>query len=110
MAAGNVYLFITEGTLTTPLGFRMPFFEEDTLIAFAINMGVQSAYAIYGMIAVMCIETCQSMIINTTKLFVTLISANMKEFSGQIETELTMTFALKARFRNILIQVQDYDR
>lgn len=106
----NVYIFITEGILTTPLGFRIPFFEEDTFVAFAVNMGVQSAYGVYGITAVICIEACQAMIINTAKLFVALISANMKEFSGQIETESTMTLALKVRFRNILIQVQDYDR
>lgn len=110
IAAGSVHIYWTEGVFEPPLQFEIPFLQKDSVLTIYFNSGIQIAFipfAAYGMIA---IELGQSILNNTIKLFVAVTSTNIEEFNTQLMNKKKMDLELKTQLRNILVQIQDYDR
>lgn len=110
IAAGNVHNYLTDGILTTPLEFEMPFLQKESISSFYINLIGQIVYAGSGLYGLAAIEMCQSIVNNTIKLFVAVISTNIEELNTRLMNKRKMDLELKTHFRNILVQIQDYDR
>lgn len=110
IAAGSVHMYWTKGVFEPPLQFEIPFLQKDSSLTIYFNSGIQIAYipfAAYGMVS---IELCQSILNNTIKLFVAVTSTNIEEFNTQLMNNGKMDLELKTQLRNILVQIQDYDR
>lgn len=110
MVTGNIYVYLTDGILSTPLGFEVPYFEGDSIVGFYINMIIQSGYAIAAIMAAIVVEMCQSLFNNTICLFVALILMRAREISSHLKTFKKANIQFKIAFRNILIQIQDFER
>lgn len=110
IVAGNVHIFLTKRVLTTPLQLEMPFLQKESISSLYINLVGQIVYCCSGLYGLASVELCQSIVNNTIKMFVAVISTNVEDFSTQLMNKRKMDLELKARLRNILVQIQDYDR
>lgn len=110
MVTGNIYVYFTEGILSTPLGFEIPYFEANSIVGFGVNMGIQSLYAIIGILGAVVIESCQALLNNTVSLFVALISMKTRGLSAYLNGGGKGCLESRILFRNILIQIQDFER
>lgn len=108
--AGSIHIYLTQGVLTTPLQFEMPFLQKDSISSFYIDLSLQIAYAGSGFYGMASIELCQSIVNNTIKMFVAVISTNIEELNTQLMNKGKLDFQLKVQLRNILVKIQDYDR
>lgn len=109
IVAGSVHLYLTKGILSTPLQFQMPIFQ-DSISSYYINLGFQALYAGSGLYGMAGVELCQSIVNNSIKLFVAVISTNVEEFNTRLMDKKKLDLELKTQLRNIFVQIQDYDR
>lgn len=110
VSVGPIDAFFRKGIKTTPFGTILPFFDENSDTGFYVDMGYQSIVMPFGIVSTICIELCQCMTYNTVRLCADLIALNSDQISKRLETEKKCSVESRAHFRNILMQVQDFDQ
>lgn len=110
VSVGPIDAYIRKGIKVTPFGTKPPFFDEDSDIGFYVDLGYQSLIMPFAIISSICIELCQCMTYNTVELCAAAVTLNSEILSKTLETEKKWTVNSQAYFRNMLMQIQDFDK
>lgn len=109
VCVGPIDAYLRKGIKVTPFGTKLPYFDEDSDIGFYVDISYQSLIMPFGIVSTICIELCQCMTYNTVSLCADLIEVNSNNISDRLESEQRCSVKSRALFRNILMQVQDFD-
>lgn len=109
VSLGPVLLFIKDGIWMTPLGIQFPFADQSD-VAFYLDLLIQIAIALIGILTTVSIEMSQVIINNAVEMSGDAIKFNVDVFAEQITCIGQMNIVLHANFRNIMVQIQDFDR
>lgn len=109
VSVGPIDAYLRKGIMVTPFGTKLPFFEEDSDKAFYFDMTYQSILMPFGIVSTICIELCQCMTYNTVELCADAIELSADELSTRLELEKKCSVKSRAHFRNILMQIKDFD-
>lgn len=110
VSAGPILAYLRDGVKVTPFGTKTPFFEEDSDVGFTVDMVYQSCLMPFGIVSTICIELCQCMTYNTIELCSGIIALNTQLLTESLEKQKKLTVQTYAHFRNMLMQIQDYDQ
>lgn len=106
---GPMEAYIHRGIKVTPFGTKTPFFEEDSDVGFTFDLIFQSCMMPFGIISTICIELCQCLTYNTIELCADIVNLNADSISKDLETDKKFDIKLRTHFRNVLMQIQDFD-
>lgn len=106
---GPIDAYLRKGVMVTPFGTKLPFFEENSSNGFYFDMTYQSILMPFGIISTICIELCQCMTYNTVQLCADVIELSSTELSIGLEAKQKYSVQSRARFRNMLMQIKDFD-
>lgn len=109
ISIGPIDAYLRKGIMVTPFGTKLPYFEEDSDMAFYVDMSYQSIVMPFGIISTICIELCQCMTYNTVELCADAIELSAEELSNELEANNKFTIKSRAHLRNILMQIKDFD-
>lgn len=109
ISIGAFYAYFVHGILTTPMGTLLPFTNDDSRLCFIINTCHQIFIAVFATLGSAGIEICACMINNVVTLTPKLILLNVEELENDLISD-GWTLKTKSKLRNILIQIQDFDR
>lgn len=109
VSVGPIDAYFRKGIMVTPFGTKMPFFDEDSVTGFYIDMSYQSVIMPFGIVSTICIELCQCMTYNTIELCASAIELSSDELSMRLEIEKKCGINSRAHFYNILKQIKDFD-
>lgn len=109
VSVGPIDAYFRKGIMVTPFGTKPPFFEEGSAKGFFLDMTYQSMVMPFGIISTICIELCQCMTYNTVQLFADVVEHGAEELSSKLELKQKFTVKFLAHYRNILMQIQDFD-
>lgn len=107
--AGTFYAFFFQNQRITLLATNLPFFEKDSDLEFTVNMIIQSTQAVYSLAGNCAIELATCAINNTILMIPDLIRFNLMEFDEQFSRN-RMNVESIARFRNVFMQIQDFNK
>ncbi|XP_031632756.1 uncharacterized protein LOC116346703 [Contarinia nasturtii] len=108
VCVGPIQAFLVKGVMITPFGTKLPFFEEDSNLAFYVDISYQSVLMPFGIVSTICIELCQCMTYNTVELCASCIELNGEKLSEMLQVD-RQSIRSGALFRNILLQIRDFD-
>lgn len=106
---GPMEAYIHRGIKVTPFGTKTPFFEEDSDVGFTFDLIYQSCLMPFGIISTICIELCQCLTYNTIELCADVVNLHTESITNDFDNGNKFDSSLRARFRNVLIQIQDFD-
>lgn len=106
---GPIHAYIFNDIRVTPTATHLPFLEKDSNTGFMLNLAQQSVIAFYSMSANITVEIMTCLIANTISTIPKLIRLNLKELADEAQKKYSR-LSIHIRLRNVLIQVQDYDR
>lgn len=106
---GPLFAYFSQGIRITPIATNLPYFEKDSDTEFVINLTLQAAMALIALGGSLSIEVVQCLIINTITIIPDLINLNLKEIADELFTKGMCSDTI-SRLRNVLIQIQDFDR
>lgn len=109
ISLGAFYAYFVHGRLTTPIGALLPLTSDDSQISFIINSCHQSVMAIFALFGSIGIEVVACLINNAVTLIPEIILLNMNELGRAVATQ-GWSIKTKVQLRNILVQIQDFDR
>lgn len=105
---GPMLLFFRTGVWMTPLGTQFPFADRSD-IAFYMDLAIQMIVGILGIMISVSIEMSQVIINNVVVMGADVMTLNMKELAEQLTSNNAMSIKVRAKFRNIMIQAEDFD-
>lgn len=106
---GSMLLFFRTGVWITPLGTQFPLADRSN-IAFYMDLIIQMIVGMLGILVTVSIEMSQVIINNVVVMGADVMTLNANELTEQLSSESAMSFKDRAKFRNIKIQAQDFDR
>lgn len=106
---GPVHLFLTTGIWITPLGTQFPYADRSD-IAFYMDLAIQMTVGLLGTMFTVSIEMSQVILNNVVIMGSDVTTLNAKEFARQLATSQTTNVTTRAKFRNLMLLVQDFDR
>lgn len=109
VSVGPIDAYFREGVMETPFGTKLPFFEENSANGFYFDICYQSMIMPFGIVSTICIELCQCMTYNTVQLSADVIELSADELTTELEFKKKFSVKSIAHFRNILMQIQDFD-
>lgn len=109
VSLGPMITFFTDGTWITPLGTQFPFADQSD-VAFYMDLIIQMAIALIGILTTVSIEMSQVIVNNAVEMAGDVITFNIEMLSEQTTSVGMMNLMSSANFRNIVIQIQDFDR
>lgn len=108
VSLGPILLFIRDGIWITPLGTQFPFADQSD-VAFYMDLIIQMAIAFIGILTTVSIEMAQVIVNNVVEMSADVVKLNIDQLDEQLTSTQTMNLHSLARFRNIVLQVQDFD-
>lgn len=110
IASGPVYIYFAKGEKFTIFQTKLPFFEENSDTEFYINASLQGIIALVAVFGNVALEIVSCLINNTIELISGAIELNIQILRRELK-EGNNNFDLESKriFRNILIQIQDYN-
>lgn len=90
--------------------FIMPFIDFQTQQGFYINLANQIMICLIGVIIVPSVELVNCVMMNNVSVLAAVIENKLAEFGGAIKREDQLSAEHMQRFRNIIVQIMDYDR
>lgn len=109
VSLGPMIIFFTDGTWITPLGTQFPYADQSD-VAFYLDLIIQMAIALIGILTTVSIEMSQVIVNNAVEMAGDVITFNIDMLSEQTTSVGMMNLESNANFRNIIIQIQDFDR
>lgn len=109
VSLGPMLIFFTDGTWITPLGTQFPYADQSD-VAFYLDLIIQMAIALIGILTTVSIEMSQVIVNNAVEMAGDVITFNIEMLSEQTSSVGMMNLESNANFRNIIIQIQDFDR
>lgn len=106
---GPVLLFFKTGEWITPLGTQFPYADHSD-IAFYLDLAIQMAVGFLGIMITVSIEMSQVIVNNGVVMGSDVTTLNANEFAEQLLSDRAMSVPTRAKFRNIILQIQDFDR
>lgn len=106
---GPVLVLIKTGVWITPLGVQFPYADEST-VAFILDLIVQLIVGLIGVPITVAIEMASVIINNAVEMSSDVIEMNVDKLTSMLHQKDTDSLKLIQTFRNIIIQIQDYDR
>lgn len=88
----------------------MPFIDFQTQQGFYINLANQIMICLIGVIIVPSVELVNCVMMNNVSVLAAVIENKLAEFGGAIKREDQLSAEHMQRFRNIIVQIMDYDR
>lgn len=107
---GPLIRFFQTGELTTFLAVKLPFIDDDLVWGLHFNIAVQITITLFGTIGGLTIEMASCIVNNTIMLCSEVISFECDELSENIRKVKTSSNRNFAHLRNIMVQIQDFDR
>lgn len=109
VALGPMHIFFKTGVWVTPLGIQFPYADHSD-VAFYLDLAIQMAVAFIGIMVTVSIEMSQVIVNNVVDMGADVTTLNVNELAGQLESDGAMSDLSRFKFRNILMQLQDFDR
>lgn len=109
VSLGPMLIFFRDGIWITPLGTQFPFADQSD-VAFYMDLGIQMAIALIGILTTVSIEMAQVIVNNAVEMSADVIQFNIDMLAEQINQIDMMHLKSRANFRNIILQIQDFDR
>lgn len=106
---GPMHIFLTTGEWITPLGIQFPYADQSD-IAFFLDLAIQMAVGFLGIMITVSIEMSQVIVNNAVVMGSDVIELNANELSEQLLSGGALSVRTRAKFRNIMLQIQDFDR
>lgn len=106
---GPMLLFLRTGVWITPLGTQFPYADQSD-IAFYMDLAIQMAVGFLGIMITVSIEMSQVILNNAVVVSSDVITLNANEIAEQLASEQAMSVRSQAKFRNMMLQIQDFDR
>lgn len=105
---GPFYVFLVRNEHVTPVGIRLPFVDIDTNTGYVLNLSQQALMTFFELISTISVEIGQSLINNAITTVPKIIHLELDELSNKL-TDGKM-FSVKLQLRNVLRQIEDFDR
>lgn len=102
-------IFFRDGIWITPLGTQFPLADQ-SYVAFYLDLIIQMGIALIGILTTVSIEMAQVIVNNAVEMSADVIKLSVEEFNEHVESIGCMTTESRARYRNIILQIQDFDR
>lgn len=109
VSLGPMLIFFRDGSWITPLGTQFPFADKSD-IAFYLDLAIQMTIALIGILTTVSIEMSQVIVNNAVEMSGDVIEFNTDMLSEQMCPIGAMNLESRANFRNIILQIQDFDR
>lgn len=106
---GPIYAYIFNGVRITPMATHLPYFEKDSDTEFMVNLALQCVVALYSITGNVTVEIITCLINDTVSSVPELIRLNLDEMTDEVQKKYSQ-LSVSIRLRNVLIQVQDFDR
>lgn len=108
---GPMLLLIKTGVWITPLGVQFPYADESN-VAFILDLFIQLIVGMIGVPITVAIEMASVIINNAVEMSSDVIEMNVNHLISMLHQKDTDTGQLKLdqKFRNIIIQIQDFDQ
>lgn len=109
IASGPVYIYFAKGEKFTIFQTKLPFFEENSNIEFYVNASIQGCIAVAAIFGNVALEIVSCLINNTIELTSEAIELNVQTLRWKLKDGNDLDVEMKRAFRNIVIQIQDYN-
>lgn len=109
VSVGPIFLFFRTGIWITPLGTQFPLADHSD-IAFYMDLVIQMAIALIGILVTVSIEMSQVIVNNAVQMAADVTKLSIDELREQLSEEGEMRLKTRTKFRNLMLQVQDFDR
>lgn len=109
VSIGPTIIFIRTGVWITPLGIQFPFADQSD-IAFWLDLLIQLIIGVIGIPITVSIEMSSVIVNNAVTSAAYVIELSCDELSLQIDMDNEWTPQTNFHFRNLVLQVQDFDR
>ena len=106
---GPMLLFFRTGEWITPLGIQFPYADQSD-IAFYMDLVIQMGVGVLGIMITVSIEMSQVIINNAVIMGSDVTTLNANELGEQISLDNAMSLGTRAKIRNLMVQLQDFDR
>lgn len=106
---GSLHAYIYEDTRVTPMATHLPYFEKNSDLEFILNLLQQSIIAVYALMGNISIEILTCLLNNAITSIPEFIHLNLNDLNKEISID-NSNLKTMVRLRNVLIQVQDFDR
>lgn len=106
---GPMLVLIKTGVWITPLGIQFPYADEST-VAFILDLIIQLIVGLIGVPITVSIEMASVIINNAVEMSSDVIEMNINKLISMLNQKEPDPLQLTQTFRNIIIQIQDYDR
>lgn len=93
-----------------PIPVILPFIDPDTDTAYYISLLIQYSSAGFGAIIIPACELVVSVLRNTVTAMAAVISNTLEEYQIELQTNETFTTDRGMKFRNIIMQIMDFNR
>ena len=102
----NIFL----GVKTTVFELKIPFIEAKSDAEFAINFVLQSLMLLYGLLGYIGMEVAMELTILPGHATPKLVEHEFKKLDKKIDESCFDEMQVRLTFRNILLQMMDYDK
>lgn len=109
VSLGPMRLFFRTGIWITPLGTQFPYADKSD-IAFYLDLLIQMFIAILGTCSTISIEMANVIVNNAVDTAADVIKLNIELLTEEMVAIKKMNRELRAKFRNIIQQIQDFDQ
>lgn len=109
VALGPLRIFLMYRKWSTPLGVQFPLADVSD-IAFYADLIIQVVIAFIGILTTVAIEMIQVIIINAVEISAVVIVSNIGMLGNQLNDAGKFSAESAGNFRNICIQIQDFNR
>lgn len=107
---GPMIRFIQTGEFVTFLAVKLPFIDDDLVWGLHLNVAVQTTITLFGTVGGLTIEMASCIVNNTIMLCSDIISFECDELSENISAAKMSSSQKFGHLRNIMVQIQDFDR
>lgn len=109
VAIGPTLHLLSTGIWLAPIGTQFPYADESK-IAFYADLIIQIPFMVTATITTVDIELIQVVMNNAVEMSVDVIHLSIIELNEQLIKHEQMQLNSRARFHNIILQIQDFDR
>lgn len=106
---GPIYGYYFKNIRTTPMGTKLPYFEEGSDVEFLLNLSLQSVIGIFAILGNFSIEGASCLANNVIVMVPELIHLDLEELTNEMEVEGHFS-NIKYRLRNLFVKINQYDR
>lgn len=106
---GPLYVYFVHDIRATPMATRLPYFEYESDVGFALNIFQQSVASFFGMVGTCCIEFAVCLVNNSIVCIPKLIGVDLIELSNEMEMR-GLKSNTKLLTRDIFMKILEFDR